>query len=101
MLGVLPALAMPTWAVAGCYLSCFGVGTFLTMALFTGLVGELSSRVGTTLNEPTAPANLAMASSAVALVLGVIWTCRALAALGVVAAIGRVVPIARMQALAP
>ena len=44
------------------------------MALFTGIVGELSSRVGTTLNQPAAPATLAMASSAVALALGTVWT---------------------------
>ena len=42
VLGVLPALAMPTWVVAGAYLSSFGVGTFLAMALLTGLVGEVS-----------------------------------------------------------
>lgn len=100
VLGVLPALAMPTWAVAAAYLGCFGMGTFVTMALFTGLIGELSSRmgqrVGSAFNQPAAPANLAMASSALALALGAFWTSRALVALGVPATIlhvvGRSVP---------
>jgi hypothetical protein len=86
---VLPALAMPNWAVAGTYLGCFGMGTFLTMALFTGLVGELSSQLGNTLNRPAAPATIAMAASACALAVGSFWTCRALAILGVPAAILR------------
>ena len=81
ILGVLPALAMPTWAVAGAYLGCFGIGTFVTMTIFTGLVGEVSSQMTTTLNSPAAPANLAMAASALALAMGVLWTGRALAVL--------------------
>merc|ERR1712118_239396 len=74
VLGVLPALAMPSWGIAGAYLGSFGFGTFITMALFTGVIGELSSRMGTTLNNPAAPANLAMVSSAVALFVGALWT---------------------------
>ena len=87
VLGVLPALAMPSWIVAGAYLGSFGIGTFLAMALFTGLVGELSSQMGTALDQPSAPANLAMASSTVALALGTFWTSRALVALGLPAMI--------------
>ena len=45
------------------------------------IAGELTSRMGTALDQPTAPANLAMGASAVALVLGGAWTWRALAAL--------------------
>lgn len=91
VLGVLPALAMPNWRVAGAYLSCFGIGTFVTMGLFTGLVGELSSRMDSVLDQPAAPANLAMAASAVALVLGGFWTWRALAAMGVPVALLHVI----------
>lgn len=83
ILGVMPALAMPNWLIAGAYLSCFGVGTFVAMALFTGVVGELSSRTKLALNDPAAPANLAMASSIVALAMGSVWTSRALAGLGI------------------
>jgi len=86
MLGVLPALAMPNWAVAGAYLGCFGLGTFVAMALFTGLIGAVSSQMGTTFNDPAMPANLAMASSVVALGMGLVWTSRALVGLGLPAA---------------
>jgi len=82
MLGVLPALAMPNWAAASVYLSCFGLGTIVAMTLFTGLVGEITSRLGTTLDAPTAPANMAGAASLCALLLGSVWTGRALGALG-------------------
>lgn len=82
VLGVMPALAMPSWAVAGAYLGCFGVGTFVAMALFTGLVGELTSGMGRQLDDPAAPANFAAVSSVFALVMGTFWTGRALASLG-------------------
>lgn len=88
MLGVMPALLMTDWSVASAYLSCFGLGTFLTMAVFTGVVGELSSTLGTTLNRPGAPATLAMVASVAALLMGSVWTTRALVALGVLPAIG-------------
>lgn len=80
ILGVLPALAMPSWAVAGVYLGCFGLGTLLAMALFTGVVGELSSQLSE--YTPVAPATSAMVASLVALALGSVWTLRALAGLG-------------------
>jgi len=80
ILGVLPALAMPNWAVAGVYLGCFGLGTLVAMALFTGVVGELSSQLSS--YTPAAPATSAMAASIFALVMGSLWTLRALAGLG-------------------
>lgn len=80
ILGVLPALAMPSWAVAGVYLGCFGLGTLLAMALFTGVVGELSSQLSE--YTPVAPATSAMVASVGALALGSVWTLRALAGLG-------------------
>jgi len=89
VLGVLPALAMPNWAVALAYLSSFGIGTFLAMAVFTGLVGEISFTMGSTIGSPEAPANLAMAASIVALTMGSLWSGRALAVLGVPAMVLR------------
>lgn len=84
ILGVLPALAMPNWAVAFVYLGCFGLGTLLAMALFTGVVGELSSQLSSL--TPAAPASSAMAASLFALAMGSMWTLRALAGLGLVPA---------------
>lgn len=89
VLGVMPALAMPNWLVAGAYLSCFGVGTFVAMAIFTGIAGELSSRMGTQLDNPSAPANLAMGASVVAVVMGAVWIWRAVAELGLFAVLLR------------
>ena len=79
---MLPALAMPSWVVAGAYLSCFGIGTFVAMSLFTALAGELSSQMGSRLDSPSAPANLAAAASLFALAMGALWIRRALLALG-------------------
>merc|ERR1719199_767325 len=50
LLGVMPALAMPTWVCAAAYLGCFGLGTMIAMALFTGAVGEASVQMGERLN---------------------------------------------------
>ena len=83
VLGVMPALAMPNWVIAGSYLTCFGFGTFAAMAVFTGTVGALSSKVGTKFNDPAAPANLASASSIFAMIMGSVWTGRAVHALTV------------------
>jgi len=82
VLGVLPALAMPSWTIASAYLVCFGLGTLVAMAIVTGVIGELSSRMGSSLNQRAAPATLAMATSIIALTMGSFWTVRALATLG-------------------
>lgn len=89
VLGVMPALAMPNWLVAGAYLGCFGVGTFVAMAIFTGIAGELSSRMGTQLDNASAPATLAMCASVVALIMGTVWIWRAVAELGLFAVLLR------------
>lgn len=81
LLGVMPALAMPSWVCAGAYLGCFGLGTLVAMACFTALVGELSSQMGERLDDPATPARLSMASSIFALLMGSIWTTRALSML--------------------
>ena len=52
------------------------------MSLFTAMIGELTSRMGRTLDDPAAPANFALASSIFALAMGSFWTCRAVAGLG-------------------
>lgn len=47
------------------------------MMIFTALVGELSSQMSALLQDPTLPAKLGMASSVFALVIGSLWTVRA------------------------
>lgn len=79
LLGVMPALAMPSWIVASTYLISFGFGTMFAMSIFTALVGELSTQMSERLNDPSTPGRLALASSLFALVMGSVWTGRALA----------------------
>jgi hypothetical protein len=37
LLGVMPALAMPSWSIATTYLVMFGAGTMLAMSIFTAV----------------------------------------------------------------
>ena len=78
LLGVMPALAMPSWSIAATYLIMFGVGTMAAMSIFTAVVGELSSQMSERLEDPRTPGRLALASSLFALIMGAVWTCRAL-----------------------
>ena len=77
LLGVMPALAMPSWKVAVTYLTMFGIGTMVAMSIFTAVVGELSSQMSERLNDPRTPGRLALASSLFALTMGTVWTTRA------------------------
>lgn len=81
LLGVMPALAMPTWVCAAVYLSAFGFGTMLAMSVFTAIVGEASVQMGERLNQPDVPAKLSFVSSVFALTMGTLWTTRACVAL--------------------
>jgi len=81
LLGVMPALAMPSWTIATTYLVMFGVGTMLAMSIFTAVVGELSSQMSDKLNDPRTPGRLALASSLFALTMGTLWTGRAVLSL--------------------
>lgn len=78
LLGVMPALAMPSWKVAVTYLSMFGIGTMIAMSIFTAVVGELSSQMSERLEDPRTPGRLALGSSLFALTMGTIWTAKAL-----------------------
>jgi sulfite exporter TauE/SafE len=44
LLGVLPALALPTRAAAALYLTAFGLGTIAAMAAFSSAIGLLGAR---------------------------------------------------------
>lgn len=74
-----PALAMPSWPIAATYLVTFGLGTMIAMSIFTGVVGELSSQMSEQLQDPRTPGRLALASSIFALVMGGLWTGKAMA----------------------
>jgi len=82
LLGVMPALTMSSWRIATTYLVSFGLGTTLAMSIFTSAVGELSLRMSETLDDPRTPGRLALASSLFALVMGSVWTIRAVLTFG-------------------
>jgi len=84
LLGVMPALTMPSWRIATTYLVSFGLGTTMAMSIFTSAVGELSSRMSETLDDPRTPGRLALASSIFALLMGTLWTVRAVCSFGVI-----------------
>lgn len=73
VLGVLPALTMPSWSSALAYLASFCVGTMLAMSAFTSAVGELSVALGQRVKSPRLPGLLSLWSSYFALLMGIIW----------------------------
>ncbi|KAG8468430.1 hypothetical protein KFE25_013513 [Diacronema lutheri] len=81
LLGVLPALAMPSLRCAAAYLTMFGLGTMAAMSLFTAAVGEISVRMGQSLDRPDLPAKMTIYSSGIACVVGAVWTAKALSSL--------------------
>lgn len=70
-LGVLPAMAFPTTSQAVAYLTFYGVGTVLAMAVFSAAVGLLARRVET--RRADAYRTVMTACSVVALVVGGYW----------------------------
>lgn len=71
LLGILPALALPTTGQALCYLAAFGVGTIGGMAAFTSMVGVLAK--GFAFGRPKAYRALMVACSTAAMGVGVYW----------------------------
>ena len=75
---LLPALALPSAGTALVFLLFYSLGTMLAMSAVTSLIGEASMRVSETLSAPNFPARLSMASSLLAVLVGVAWTSRAI-----------------------
>ncbi|MDL2400306.1 sulfite exporter TauE/SafE family protein [Rhizobium mayense] len=74
LLGVVPALALPTDAYAVAYLLLFGLGTTAAMAAFSMLIGWLAGRPGA---RSVKVQNALMASfSMLAIVVGAVWFCQ-------------------------
>ena len=74
---LLPALAMPTWRSALTFLFAYSIGTMLTMSAATGIVADLSMRLGKMVNDPTLPKRLSFVSSLVAIAIGIFWILQA------------------------
>lgn len=76
LLGIVPALALPTDAEAAAYLLMFGLGTIAAMAAFSTLIGWLAGRpVARSVNVQNA---LMATFSMVAVVVGGVWLCQSI-----------------------
>lgn len=69
LLGVLPALALPSRAAALTYLAGYGLGTVGAMGFFSLLLGRVADRFG----GPGAYRNLLRVAGGVAIVIGIFW----------------------------
>jgi len=70
-LGVLPALALPTTALAVTYVVAFGIGTIVSMGAFAGLMGVLAQRP--MFDGVKAYRGLVATCSVAAVVVGCFW----------------------------
>jgi len=68
-----PALAFATWGGNLAFLTSYAIGTMLTMAMTTTLIGEGTRRAGEIFNRPDIPQKLSLYSSFVALLIGSFW----------------------------
>ena len=71
LVGVLPALALPTTASAVSYLAGYGAGTIGAMTVFAHLVGRMSGRLSG--HGPEAVRHLMMGAGVLAVAVGVVW----------------------------
>jgi len=76
-----PALALPSVNAVLLFLIAYSAGTVLAMSAVTTIIGEGSLRVGEKLRRPDLPQKLSFVSSGLAMMVGVIWTARALPSL--------------------
>jgi sulfite exporter TauE/SafE len=71
VLGILPALALPTRLAAAGYMICYGIGTIAAMTAFAGIVGAVSSRAAD--GGTRAFRGLLYTCSAAAMLVGAVW----------------------------
>jgi hypothetical protein len=69
-LAIIPALAMPSTALAITYLGCYGVGTVVAMIMFASAINSLSMRFAGTAKVYR---GFMFACSGIAVVVGCIW----------------------------
>jgi len=68
-----PALTMTSWRGALSFLISYCIGTIIAMSIASGAVSEGSLRLGKAVNNPNLPRNLSLASSLVAILIGIYW----------------------------
>ncbi|KAL7466710.1 hypothetical protein ACHAXS_006998 [Conticribra weissflogii] len=73
-----PAVAISTWKGSLAFLFSYALGTMAAMTVATTLIGEGTRRASFHLDRPDLPRDLSVASSVLALVVGVVWCWLAL-----------------------
>jgi hypothetical protein len=73
LLGILPALALPSDVAAGIYLLLFGAGSITAMGVFSSLVGWIAGRA--TARAPRAGSSLLGLCSVTTVAVGAFWFC--------------------------
>ena len=68
-----PAVAISTWRGSLTFLVSYALGTMAAMTLATTLIGEGTRRAAGKLDRPDLPRDLSVASSFLALIVGVVW----------------------------
>ena len=68
-----PALAVATWRGSISFLLAYGLGTVGAMTIATTLIGESTRRAGEIFHTPDLPQKLGLASSFLAMAVGVFW----------------------------
>ncbi|WP_028748199.1 nickel transporter [Rhizobium mesoamericanum] len=76
LLGIVPALALPTNIEAAAYLVLFGLGTIAAMATFSTFIGLLADRPGA--GSVKVQTTLMAWFSMLALVIGGVWFCQSI-----------------------
>lgn len=71
LLGVLPALALPTKTEAAAYLISFGVGTIVAMVIFSEILGRVAHRFAE--YGQTIYRRLSISFSSIAIAIGLFW----------------------------
>jgi hypothetical protein len=71
LLGIVPALALPSDIAAAAYLLLFGVGSIAAMGMFSSLIGWIALRLGA--NGAKMQSALLALFSAMAIVIGGVW----------------------------
>jgi hypothetical protein len=68
-----PALALMTWSHTITFLSSYALGTTITMAFVTALIGEGTRQASQIFQRPDLPQKFSFASSILAISIGIVW----------------------------
>ena len=76
LIGILPSLALPTKADSVSYILGFGVGTILTMIVYSAIMGSISQRASQN-DHKKLLLGIRIAGSTIAVLVGIFWIFQA------------------------